>query len=97
MDEAKERKAAGENRMYAELLKSGRSAVILKLGGGLHIDYSIGSGLFLTYWDRTASTTCIQDVLCADDLALAAETKREQQHMPQGSIGQSVHPVGHVP
>ena len=30
-----------------------------RLGGGLHIDYTIGSGLFLTYRDQTASTTCL--------------------------------------
>ena len=51
------------------------------LGGGLHIDYTIGGGLFLTYRDQTASTTCLQDVLYADDLALVAETRKELQHM----------------
>ena len=51
------------------------------LGGGLHIDYTIGGGLFLTYRDWTASTTCLQDVLYADDLALVAETRKELQHM----------------
>ena len=30
-----------------------------RLGGGLHIDYTIGGGLFLTYRDQTASTTCL--------------------------------------
>ena len=52
-----------------------------KLGGGLHIDYTIGGGLFLTYRDQTALTTCLQDVLYADDLALVAETRSELQHM----------------
>ncbi len=52
-----------------------------KLGGGLHIDYTIGGGLFLTYRDQTAFTTCLQDVLYADDLALVAKTRRELQHM----------------
>ena len=52
-----------------------------RLGGGLHIDYPIGGGLFLTYWDQTAFTTCLQDVLYTDDLALVAETRRELQHM----------------
>ena len=33
------------------------------------------------YWDQTAFTTCLQDVLYADDLALVAETRRELQHM----------------
>ena len=34
-----------------------------RLGGGLHIVYIIGGGLFLKYWDQIAFTTCLQDVL----------------------------------
>ena len=41
-----------------------------RLGGGLDIDYTIGGGLFLFYQDQTALTTCLQDVLHADDLVL---------------------------
>ena len=51
-----------------------------RLGGNLHIDYTFGGGLFLTYQDQTAFTICLQDVLYADDLALVAETRRELQH-----------------
>ena len=57
---------------------------LARLGGGLHINYTIGGGLFLTYQDQTAFTTCLQDVLYADDLALVAETRRELQHMLEG-------------
>ena len=52
-----------------------------RLGGGLHIDYTIGGGLFRMYRDQTAFTTCLQGVRYADDLALVAETRRELQHM----------------
>lgn len=38
------------------------------LRGDLHIDCAIGSRLFVTYRDRTASTTFVQDVLYAGDL-----------------------------
>ena len=41
----------------------------------------VHGGLFLTYQDQTAFTTCLQDVLYADDLALVAETRRELQHV----------------
>ena len=51
------------------------------MGGGLHIDYTIGGGLFLAYWGQTALTTCLQDVLYVDDLALVAETRSELQHI----------------
>ena len=52
-----------------------------RLGGGLHIDHTIGGQLFLTYRDQTSFTTCLQDVLYVDDLVLVAETGRELQHM----------------
>ena len=66
-----------------------------RLWGGLHVDYTIGGGHFLTNWDQTAFTTCLQDVLYADDLALVAETRRgAAAHV--GSIGRSLYPVGHV-
>ena len=48
-----------------------------RLGGSLHIDYTIGGGLFRTYRDQTAFTTCLQDVLYVDDLVVVAETRRE--------------------
>ena len=51
------------------------------LGGGLHIDYAIGGGLFLSYRDKTSASSCVQDLLYADDVTLIAETRREQQHM----------------
>ena len=44
-----------------------------RLGGGLHIDYISGGGLFLTYW-RPNCIHHMQDVLYTDDLALVAET-----------------------
>ena len=52
-----------------------------RLGGGLHTHYTIGGGLFRTYRDQTAFTTCLQDVLYVDDLVVVAETRRELQHM----------------
>ena len=51
------------------------------LGGGLHIDYAIGGGLFLSYRDKTSASSCVQDLLYADDVTLIAETRRELQHM----------------
>ena len=33
------------------------------------------------YQDQAAFSTCLHDVLYADDLALVAETRRELQHM----------------
>ena len=51
-----------------------------QVGGRPAHDYTIGGGLFLTYRDQTAFTTCLQDVLYVDDLALA-ETRRELQYM----------------
>ena len=52
-----------------------------RLGGSLHIAYTIGGGLFLTYRDQTSFTACLQDVLYTNDLALVAETRRELHHM----------------
>ena len=37
--------------------------------------------VFLSYRDKTTASTCIQNVLYADDLTLIAETRRELQHM----------------
>ena len=51
------------------------------LGGGLHIEYATGGGLFLSYRDKTSASSCIQDALYADDVTLIAETRRELQHM----------------
>ena len=51
------------------------------LGGGLNIEYTPAGGLFLSYRDKTTASSCIQNVLYADDLTLVAETRRELQHM----------------
>ena len=51
------------------------------LGGGLNIEYTSAGGLFLSYWDKTTASSCIQNVLYADDQTLVAETRRELQHM----------------
>ena len=52
-----------------------------RLGGGLHIEYSTGGGLFLSYRDRTTASACIQDVLYANYVTLIAETREELQCM----------------
>ena len=51
------------------------------LGGGLHVEYTTGGGLFLFYRDKAEASAGIQDIMYADDLALAAETRSELQHM----------------
>ena len=51
-------------------------------GGGLHIDYTIGGGLFLTYWDQTAFMTYLQDVLYADDLMMRTEEHQPTSEQP---------------
>ena len=51
------------------------------LGGGLHVEYSTGGGLFLSYRDRTSASAHIQDAMYADDMALVAESRSEMQHM----------------
>ena len=51
------------------------------LGGGLHIKYTPAGGLFLSYQSITTASTCIQNVLYANDLTLVAETRKELQHM----------------
>ena len=51
------------------------------LGGGFHIEYATGGGLFLSYRDKTSASSCVQDELYADDLTLIAETRKELQHM----------------
>ena len=51
------------------------------LGGGLHVEYTTSGGLFLSYRDKTEASAVIQDIMYADDLALAAETRCELQHM----------------
>ena len=43
------------------------------LGGGLHVEYTTSGGLFLSYRDKTEASAVIQDIMYADDLALAAE------------------------
>ena len=44
------------------------------LGGGINMEYTPAGGLFLSYWDKTTASACIQNVLYADDLTLGAET-----------------------
>ena len=51
------------------------------LGIGLNIEYTPAGGLFLPYRDKTTASSCIQNVLYADDFTLVAETGRELQHM----------------
>ena len=48
-------------------------------GGGFHVEYSSGGGLFLSYWDKTPASAHIQDAMY-DDLALLAESRSEMQH-----------------
>ena len=55
--------------------------VVETLGGGLQVEYTIAGGLFLMYRDRTKASALIQDILCADDLTLAAESRSELKHM----------------
>ena len=50
-------------------------------GGGFHIEYATDGGSFLSYWDKTSASNCVQDALYADDLTLIAETRKELQHM----------------
>ena len=51
------------------------------LGGGFHIEYATGGGLFLSYRDKASASSCVQDALYADDVTLIAETRNELQHM----------------
>ena len=51
------------------------------LRGGLHVEYTTGGGLFLSHQDKTEASAAIQDIMYADDLALAAETRSELHHM----------------
>ena len=51
------------------------------LGGGLHVEYSTASGLFLSYRDKTPTLAHIQDAMYADDMAHIAESRSELQHM----------------
>ena len=39
------------------------------LGGGFHVEYSTGGGLFLSYRDKTTASAHIQDALYVDDMA----------------------------
>ena len=55
--------------------------VMSVLGGGLHVEYSTGGGLFLSYRDKTSASAHIQDAMYADDMALVAESRSEMQHM----------------
>ena len=51
------------------------------LGIGLSIEYTPAGGLFLSYRDKTTASSCIQNVLYADDPTPVAETGRELHHM----------------
>ena len=55
--------------------------VLAVLGGGFHVEYSTGGGLFLSYRDKTPASAHIQDAMYADDMALVAESRSEMQHM----------------
>ena len=55
--------------------------VMSVLGGELHVEYSTGGGLFLSYRDKTSASAHIQDAMYADDMALVAESRSEIQHM----------------
>ena len=50
-------------------------------GGGLHVEYTTSGGLFLSYRDKTPTTTRIQNAQYADDLTLIAENRKELQKM----------------
>lgn len=39
------------------------------LGGGFHVEYSIGGRLFLSYRDKTAASAQIQDAMYVNDMA----------------------------
>ena len=49
--------------------------------GGWSIDYTTTKGLFLTYREKTPTTTDIQNVQYADDLTLVAESREDLQVM----------------
>ena len=38
------------------------------LGGGYHVEYFSGGGLFLFYWDKTPASAQIQDAMYVDDM-----------------------------
>ena len=54
--------------------------VLSVLGGGFHVEYSTGGGLFLSYRDKTPASAHIQDAMYTDDMALIAESRSEMQH-----------------
>ena len=47
--------------------------VLSVLGGGFHVEYSTGGGLFLSYRDKTPASAHIQDAMYAVDMALVAD------------------------
>ena len=49
--------------------------------GGWSIEYTTTDGLFLTYRDKTTTTSDIQNVQYANDLTLVAESGEELQFM----------------
>ena len=49
--------------------------------GGWSIEYTTTDGLFLTYRDKTTTTSDVQNVQYADDLTLVAESGEELQFM----------------
>ena len=65
------------------------------LEGGLHVEYTTGGGLFLSYRDKTEALALIQDILYADDLALAAETRSELRSAHAECAGQGMQAMGY--
>ena len=49
--------------------------------GGWSIEYTTTDGLFLTYRDKTTTTSDVQNIQYADDLTLVAESGEELQFM----------------
>ena len=54
---------------------------IESMDGGISISYNTNQGLYLTFRDGVEGSTTDQDVLYADDLALAAEQRQDLQRM----------------
>ena len=54
------------------------------LGGEFHIEHATGGSLFLSYLDKTAASSCVQDILYADNLTWIAETRKETKVLTVG-------------
>ena len=55
--------------------------VLSEVRVGMHVEYSSGGGLFLSYQDKTSASAHIQDAKYADDMDLVAESRSEMQCM----------------